>query len=124
MKPVEMVLPDYQEVGAAARHATESDADLCVVCDFDGRPVGLVGVDRLIVAAGRTGALLRVRDVAAPLTPGMVAGPGERLADALRRALPSSVLVVLHDGQLAGLITPTEVMHARRRGLLTATTPS
>jgi len=113
-------LPGYQDAVAAAHRAVEVDEEYFPVCDFDGRPVAIVGIDQLVgaVRAQRPG--LTVMDVAVRLTSNMTASPGELLVAAMRRAGPTSLLAVLDRGQLVGIVTPLSVRRALRRGTVTA----
>jgi Zn-dependent protease len=117
METVFTVLPGYQQLGVAARHAVDADADFCPVCDVQGRPVAIIGIDQLVSAAERspTG---RVIDVAIPIRAGMVCRPDERLVDALERSGPTGLLLAMRDGRLIGIVTPADVNRARRRGAL------
>lgn len=113
-------LPEYQDVATAARRAVDADEEWFPVCDIEGRPVGLVAIDQLIVAVRRQRTDLTVKDVAVPIDAAMIARPDELLVDALRRAGPRGLLAVEDDGQLVGIVTPLGVRRALRRGMVIA----
>lgn len=114
------VLPGYQTAASAARRAVETDEEYFPICDFDGRLVAMVGIDRLVEAVRSQRPELTVRDVAVPLSPNMTANPDELLVAALGRAGPAQLLAVLDQGRLVGIVTPSAVRRALRRGTISA----
>ena len=111
-------LPSYQAVTQAARRAVETDQEYFPVCDFEGRPVGLVGADRLTQAVREDRPGLTVMDVSVRLRPNMTAAPDEPLVTAIRQAGRDGVLAVVDEGTLVGILTPLGVKRALRRGLV------
>lgn len=112
------VVPSYQSSSVAARHAVAADADYCTVVDFDGNTVGVVEVNALVHAA-RLPDPPTVAAVTRPVPPTANARADEVLLDVLRRSGGFLPLVVVDEGAAVGLVTPTALSHALRRGLVT-----
>lgn len=113
-----LVLPGYQAVSVAAQRAVMAGVEVCPVCDIDGAPIGLVHVDRLVRAATSGEPDVRVAQLAAPVRPQALARPDELASVAIARAGVLSVLIVVSDGRIVGVVTPLDIARARRRKLL------
>ncbi|HSR22320.1 MAG TPA: CBS domain-containing protein, partial [Candidatus Eisenbacteria bacterium] len=85
------------------------------VRDFEGRPQGLVTLDRLRRVPADRRRATRVADVAYRLSEVVTASPSDPLADLARR-LPESAggraLVFEQDGRLVGIVSPLDVARA------------
>lgn len=85
------------------------------VRDFEGRPQGLVTLDRLRRVPADRRRATRVADVAYRLSEVVTASPSDPLADLVRR-LPESAggraLVFEQDGRLVGIVSPVDVARA------------
>jgi Zn-dependent protease len=82
------------------------------VADLDGSIVGLVTLNQLREVGPARRAATRVGDIALPLTVVPTATPQEPLTALLERmsaAGPRSRALVFEDGQLAGIVTPTDL---------------
>jgi Zn-dependent protease/predicted transcriptional regulator len=111
------VVPSYQSVEVAARHAVEADADACPVVTFDGELIGIVGVDELLRAVQRDPSAT-VATVAHALPLRARTTRETALLDALDRTGGQLPLVVVEDGAIVGLISGTTINHALRRQLV------
>ncbi|MEV4385203.1 site-2 protease family protein [Micromonospora sp. NPDC049580] len=93
----------------------------------DGRPTGLVTVDRVrgVPADRRTSTTLA--EVACRADDLVLARPGEQLNDLLPRlneCADGRALVVSDDGRLAGIVSPSDIARAVQRAPLRTPTPS
>jgi Zn-dependent protease len=110
-------LPAYQDVVVAAKRAVDTDDEYFPVCDFDGRPVAIASVERL-VAAVRRNSDATVVDIATPLTANMMAAPDEPLLAAVRRVGTGGLIAVMDRDRLVGIVTPITINRAVRRDLV------
>jgi Zn-dependent protease/predicted transcriptional regulator len=87
------------------------------VVDSDGRPVGLVTLNRVKDVPPERRALVRLREVACPIEQVPVASPGEAVADLLPRlaSCTDGRALVLDRGVLVGIISPSDVTRALER---------
>ena len=115
-----MSLPTYLGVLPAAKRAVDADEEYVSVCDLDGRPVGVVSTDQLVRASRETRTDRTVKDIASPITRNMTARPDDLLVPALNRAGRRSVIAVVDDDRIVGIVTPAQVNRALRRGLVHA----
>jgi Zn-dependent protease len=104
-----VIAPGWWTVDAFATHVAADGVRhrFFPVVDFDGRPVGVVGLPRLATAQQHS----RIQDAAVPLDQRSRAEAGERLTDVLRRASlrPGTVVVIVEHGALVGVLTPTDI---------------
>jgi CBS domain-containing protein len=90
------------------------------VVDRDGRVEGLVTLRRLRLVPRAGWATTTLGEVAVPLDRLAVAQPGELLVDVLSRAgAGDGRVLVIDDGRLVGIVTPTDVTAALERLSLT-----
>ncbi|GAA3162159.1 site-2 protease family protein [Blastococcus jejuensis] len=88
----------------------------------DGRPVGLLTLARVKAVPAADRATTPLRDIAWPLAEIAVAAPDDRVPDLVARLGPAGDgrALVLADGELVGIVTPTDisraVQHAALRG--------
>lgn len=116
MDPRVTLLPAYQPVGVAARHAVEADAHVCPVVSFNGEVVGLVRVDDVLRAV-RDDPSMPVSAVMGRLPAGALTTPDTPLLQALERSGGRLPLIVLDNGQVTGMVTSGAIRQARRRQL-------
>lgn len=87
----------------------------------DGRPVGLITLNRVKSVPVEQRGGTRLLDVACPLDQLVIAAPDEQINDLLPRlsgCADGRALVVDERGQLVGIITPTDVSRAMQRASL------
>lgn len=88
--------------------------------DPEGRPSGLLLLDRLSAVPLARGGTTLVRDIATPLADVVTAAPDELLTEAVGRlsAQSDGRLLVVDHGELAGIVTPGDLTRVLRlRGL-------
>ena len=119
--------PDYISVAElldrfvfAYRHTTFPTQDL------EGRLTGLVTLSAVKNVAGQARATTRVRDIACPLKEVPTATPEDSLISLLGRLSGCSEgrALVLRDGKLVGVVSPSDVSRAVQRSSLRGTSPS
>jgi len=97
--------------------------------DFDGRPAGLLTLSQLAAVPAERRDDVRLRDVATPRAHLVTTTPDEPLTSLIGRmsgwpAIPAAVhtaghaLVLGPDGELAGVVTPTDLARAAQLGAL------
>jgi Zn-dependent protease/CBS domain-containing protein len=93
------------EVAVHTRHSA------LPLLDFEGRPSGIVELDKLAAVPGERRETVRVRDVATPLSKCTVAAPDDLLTDVLDRARPAAGMRILamDGGHLEGIVTPHDL---------------
>jgi CBS domain-containing protein len=91
----------------------------------DGRVTGLVTLSRCKTVPPEQRGRVAVRDIADPLDQVTTARPDELVLDVLQRVIrqPDRILV-FDDGELAGIVTPTDVMRIVRRAPLLTGEPA
>lgn len=112
--PAERTVADFVRDDAMAVHGSSFP-----LLDRTGNLAGLVTLRRLRQLPAEQWATTRLVDVATPADQLAVAHPGESVVDVLTRA--GSVggrVVVVDDGHLVGIVTPTDVTSALERLLL------
>jgi Zn-dependent protease/predicted transcriptional regulator len=108
-------LADFVEHEAMTAHVSSFP-----VVDRDGRLEGLVTLRRLRQTPRAGWATTTLGEVAVPLDRLAVAHPGELLVDVLPRAgAGDGRVLVIDDGRLVGIVTPTDVTAALERLSLT-----
>jgi Zn-dependent protease/CBS domain-containing protein len=87
------------------------------VVDDDGQPVGLVTLRRINQVPADQRDRTTLRDVACPLSGVARATPEEPVADVLPRlnACSENRVLVFADGNLVGIVSPTDISHALER---------
>lgn len=112
MTPHPVIAPGWWTVDAFAAHLADDGVRHRVfpVVDFEGRPVGVVGLPEL--AGARSAA--RIQDAVRPLDRRTRADAAEPLTDVLRRTTlrPGGAVAVVEDGKLAGVLTLADISRA------------
>lgn len=117
MTPDPVIAPGWWTIDAFADHVAGDGVRHRVfpVVDFDGRPAGLVNLGELAASHADADRQHRLQDAARPLDRHNTAGPGEPLADLLRRRTPRAepdAFAVVADGTLVGILTVADIMRA------------
>ncbi|MFE2160233.1 site-2 protease family protein [Streptomyces lydicus] len=104
------------EVAVPAHHSA------LPLLDFEGRPSGLVQLQRLASVPPPSRETARVREVATPLSQCAVAAPDDLLSDAVDRFTlrTGARLLVLDAGRLVGIVTGKDVTRLMQRRTLSA----
>lgn len=105
------------DVAVRARHS------VLPLIDFDGRPSGLLHLPRLARIPAQQRETLRVRDVATPLSQGVMCAPDDLLEDVLEKLSPGiGIHILVTDGQcLVGIITARDIARIVQRHALRGT---
>ena len=109
------VAPDWVTVDEfIEEHALRNRFSAFPVVDVGGRLTGLVTLTRIKEVPPERRSSVRVGDVARPLEEVVTAAPAEPLVDLLARLPRDSDgrALVFDDGQLVGIVTPTDVARA------------
>jgi hypothetical protein len=108
--------------------AVHSHHEALALLDWDGRPSGLVFIQRLAAVPPRWRTARRARELAIPLSACVVAGPEDRVRDVLVRAAARPAcrgrVLVIEDGFLVGILTSGDIQLLLRRRSLTAAGPA
>ncbi|MCO1597247.1 CBS domain-containing protein [Micromonospora sp. RHAY321] len=93
----------------------------------EGRPTGLVTLDRVRGVPADRRASTTLAEVACRADQLVLAQPGEELNDLLprlRECADGRALVVTDDGRLVGIISPSDISRAVQRGTLRTPQPT
>lgn len=114
----DLMTPDPVTVGPQRSVADLLDGELLrrrfssfPVVDELGRPVGLITLNRIRALTGEQRATTPVGEIACPTDELALAGPDEPLTAVLPRmgACEDGRVVVVHDGRVVGILSPTDV---------------
>jgi Zn-dependent protease len=117
--PADRCVADFVRDDAMSVHAGSFP-----LLDREDRLAGLVTLRRLRQVPAEEWAATRLGDVAIPVERLAIAHPGEPVVEVLTRAgSADGRVVVVDDGRLVGIVTPTDVTSALERLLLARTRP-
>lgn len=116
MTPHPAVLAEALTVQEVAARLPWRAHEVYPTVDDAGRPTGVLRLSTLATVPSAAEAAVLVREVAAPLTDATTATSGEPLTEALTRTAADGDgrFVVVDDGQLVGVVTPSDVNRVLR----------
>jgi Zn-dependent protease/predicted transcriptional regulator len=126
MTPSPVVLPQHLNVEQAVDvYLLPNRFSSFPVVDPDGRPVGLVTLQRIKQVPREQWPVTSIQRVVTPLDEVTVATPFEPLLEVLRRIRQGGEtrVLVVHEGQVVGIVSPTDIARVLDRAPLRATEP-
>jgi Zn-dependent protease/predicted transcriptional regulator len=121
MTPSPLVLPQHLNVEQAVdAYLLPNRFSTFPVVTPDGRPLGLVTLQRIKQVPREQWPVTSIQRVATPLEQLPIATPFEPLLEVLRRVQRSdeSRVLVVHDGQVVGIVSPTDIARVLDRAPL------
>jgi Zn-dependent protease/predicted transcriptional regulator len=121
MTPTPLVLPQHLNVEQAVdAYLLPNRFSTFPVVTPDGRPLGLVTLQRIKQVPREQWPVTSIQRVATPLEQLPIATPFEPLLEVLRRVQRSdeSRVLVVHDGQVVGIVSPTDIARVLDRAPL------
>jgi len=118
-----VAVPNWSTVDDLVTLARRTRQRSFPLVDLDGRPTGVVALGALAVVPESDRPTARLREIAQPAVKVPVTTPDTLLADVLARGLSASVILVVEDGRLVGLLTAEDIGRAVDLSRLTGARP-
>ena len=118
-----VAVPNWSTVDDLVALARRSRQRSFPLVDLDGRPTGAVTLAALAGVPESDRPTARLREIAQPAVKVPVTTPDTVLADVLAQGLPASVILVVEDGRLVGLLTAEDIGRALDLARLTSGQP-
>ncbi len=118
-----VAVPNWSTVDDLVALACRTRQRSFPLVDLEGRPTGVVDLGALAVVPESDRPTVRLREIAQPAVTVPVTTPDTVLADVLAQGLSASVILVVEDGQLVGLLTAEDIGRAVDLSRLTSARP-
>lgn len=119
-----VAVPNWSTVDDLVALACRTRQRSFPLVDLEGRPTGVVSLGALAVVPEADRPTARLREIAQPAVKVPVTTPDTVLADVLARGLSASVILVVEDGRLVGLLTAEDIGRAVDLSRLTSARPA
>ena len=116
-------LPAYLSLDRAAALVADGRHEAYPVVAFDGAPLGVVTADQIAAVPPALRPSTRVGDTHTPLARVATAGADEPLTALVAGSRSDRPVLVLFDGRVVGVLTPSDLVAALRRAALRRQAP-